>query len=281
MSGLKPGDIVTRKSYGGDVMFRVVGEYGAGRAKYYILKGILMRIEADATEDDLELIRPETANQEIQRSIAAWETASDPVAAGAGYRSGRVTLLDILKNLFLIRGKPGKILHIDSSRDFLDMSFKLYARSNLKVTGREIPESQQPEYIRPLLEKTGADILIVTGHDGLKKGAKNLDNISNYRNSAYYIQSVIEARKYEKSMDKLCIFAGACQSFFEAIMDAGANFASSPGRILIHALDPAWVAHRVALTDSRSFVTPEKIAKKTESGLKGISGVKSRGHYNV
>lgn len=36
-----------------------------------------------------------------------------------------------------------------------------------------------------------------------------------------------------KKGKKLVIFAGACQSYFEAIISAGANFASSPARILI------------------------------------------------
>ncbi|NJD03441.1 MAG: sporulation peptidase YabG, partial [Ruminiclostridium sp.] len=36
---------------------------------------------------------------------------------------------------------------------------------------------------------------------------------------------------------------------------------------------------RVALTDSRRVVTPEKIAELTESGLKGIGGIRTKGHY--
>ncbi len=34
-------------------------------------------------------------------------------------------------------------------------------------------------------------------------------------------------------MEKFGYFAGACQSYFEALISAGANFASSPARILI------------------------------------------------
>ncbi len=41
------------------------------------------------------------------------------------------------------------------------------------------------------------------------------------------------------------IFAGACQSYFEAIISAGANFASSPARILIDFLDPIMVAEKL------------------------------------
>jgi spore coat assembly protein len=108
-----------------------------------------------------------------------------------------------------------------------------------------------------------------------------MNSLDSYRNSRYYIQCVREARKYEPSYDKLCIFSGACQSYFEGIMDAGANFASSPGRVLIHALDPAKVGDRIALTDSRVYVSPEQIARLTQSGSKGIGGVKTKGHYIV
>ena len=53
-------------------------------------------------------------------------------------------------------------------------------------------------------------------------------NVYNYRNSRYFIETVIKAREWKESENDLVIFAGACQSFFEAIMNAGANFASSP-----------------------------------------------------
>ncbi|MGI6668157.1 MAG: sporulation peptidase YabG [Acetivibrionales bacterium] len=122
---------------------------------------------------------------------------------------------------------------------------------------------------------------MLPGTTALRKNQSKINSLDSYRNSKYFIQSVQEARKYEKSYDKLCIFAGACQSFYEGIIEAGANFASSPARILIHALDPAKVGDRIALTDSRVYVTQEQIAKLTQSGLKGIGGIKSRGHYIV
>ena len=54
--------------------------------------------------------------------------------------------------------------------------------------------------------------------------------------------------RYEPDMDRLVIFAGACQSFYEKILEAGANFASSPGRTLIHAMDPVIISQKVATT---------------------------------
>ena len=269
MSALKVGDIVARKSYGGDVYFRIenITSRSDGK-KLYSLKGLLYRIEADSSEEDLEIQSPEKVEKDMKKSLMS-------EVYNRTYRSSGL----YSRLLGRIRGTPGRILHIDSSGEFLDMCVKFYRKSNLKVTGKVIPESEQPSHIRNLLESSNADILIVTGHDGLKKDAAKLNSIDSYRNSRYYIQSVREARKYKPGMDDLCIFAGACQSYFEGIMGAGANFASSPGRILIHALDPGKVADRVALTESNRMVTPEKIAELTESGLKGIGGIRTRGHY--
>ena len=61
----------------------------------------------------------------------------------------------------------------------------------------------------------------------IKKGT-GFNDIYNYRNSRHFINTVIEARKWNKNGKELAIFAGACQSYYEAIMASGANFASSP-----------------------------------------------------
>lgn len=50
------------------------------------------------------------------------------------------------------------------------------------------------------------------------KDGTDYNNIYNYRNSKYFINSVIEAKKAVRAGKDLVIFAGACQSFFEAIM---------------------------------------------------------------
>lgn len=272
MDSLRIGDFVTRKSYGGDIHFKIadIASRSNGR-RTYLLKGMIFRIMADSDEDDLEWRSPDQVQRELQSnmSIAGIHHAS---------RGSSSPLGGIFQK---VRGKSGTILHIDSSGEFLEMCKEYYTDAKIKFYGRVIPESEQPGQIRSLLTKTNADILVVTGHDGLKKNATKMNSIDSYRNSRYYIESVIEARKYEPSLDKLCVFSGACQSYFEGIMEAGANFASSPGRILIHALDPAKVGDRVALTDSRVFVTPDQIARMTQSGSKGIGGLRTRGHYIV
>ena len=59
---------------------------------------------------------------------------------------------------------------------------------------------------------------------------------------------------------------GACQSYFEAIMEAGADFASSPGRILIDFIDPIIVAEKVATIDEHRFVSMREILREIKEG---------------
>lgn len=264
------GDIVVRKSYGGDTLFKIHNsEIRSDGKKVYSLKGLLYRIEADAEEEDLLPRDKRSAYNEIQRSLA-----------GPGKHT-RSSVPNLLRNRFVRQRKPGLILHIDSSEEFLNMCMKYYRQSNVKAIGKVIAENRQPEHIRPLLESTGADIIIITGHDGFKKNTLKVDNVSNYRNSKYYIQSTREARRFQPDFNKLCIFSGACQSYYEGIMGAGANFASSPGRVFIHALDPGKVGKTVALTDTNRTVTATQIASITQSGIKGIGGIDTKGHMKI
>lgn len=115
----------------------------------------------------------------------------------------------------------------------------------------------------------------------IKHGARYRD-IYNYRNSRHFIETVKEARKYdEKHSKNLVIFAGACQSYFEALMEAGANFASSPARILIDFLDPLVVAKSVAIADKNKYITIDDFVDELRDGKKGVNGLGARGKKNV
>ena len=105
----------------------------------------------------------------------------------------------------------------------------------------------------------------------IKTGTKYSD-LNNYRNSKYFAKAVIEARRIYPSSNRLGIFAGACQSFFEAIMASSANFASSPARILIDFMDPLIVAEKIAITDRSRFVTINDIVNELRDGKKSIDG---------
>ena len=110
------------------------------------------------------------------------------------------------------------------------------------------------------------------------KSNSGYNDIYNYRNSRHFIQTVKEARRYDADTGRdLVIFAGACQSYFEALILAGANFASSPARILIDFLDPLIVAENVAITDRKKYLTIEDIYTQLRDGKKGIGGIGAMG----
>ncbi len=172
--------------------------------------------------------------------------------------------------------KKPKLLHIDADEDYMKVCLKFYEVMGIEANGYVFDEPNQPKEIRGLLEKHKPDILVVTGHD-IDRDDNNIDEITDYENSRFYVESTSVARAYESSMDSLIIIAGACQSDYEAIMKAGSNFASSPARIMIDVLDPCYVAERIAYTYFTKTVTPEEAVKYTTTKLEGIGGVESSG----
>ena len=117
---------------------------------------------------------------------------------------------------------------------------------------------------------------------GMLKHGIRYSDIYNYRNSRHFVQTVKEARRYDEKHGKnLVIFAGACQSYFEALMEAGANFASSPARILIDFLDPLIVAKSVAITDKNKYIMIDDFVDELRDGKKGVNGLGARGKRNV
>ncbi len=79
----------------------------------------------------------------------------------------------------------------------------------------------------------------------------------------------------------MAIFAGACQSYYEAIMEAGANFASSPARILIDFKDPLIVAEKIAITPSNRYLTINEIKDELRDGENGVSGIGTIGKKRI
>lgn len=263
---IKKGDIVGRYSYNNDILFFVDKIIKLKQhEKVAILKGLNLRVEADAPIQDLRKYDAKDA----EKLIRGLENNS--------YKY-------ITNNLNKSMEYTGKILHLDGDRRYSEKTLKYYKKIGLNAVVKNIAESKQPQLVIPLLSKYNPDILVITGHDSMIKNGKNLLDIYNYRNSKYFINSVKNARKWQNSSDKLAIFAGACQSFYEAIMEAGADFASSPGRILIDFIDPIIVAKTIATTDRRIYISAREISNMVKEGMQGVSGIGARGkkitYYN-
>lgn len=277
---IKVGDIVARKSYGYDIMFKVHDiMIGKDANKTIILKGLNYRLLADAPESDVVKMPMSKVNKET----STFEKKLHKMA-----KTGRLRSTAASGRLFPKREEytrfelPGKVLHIDGDSNYLAMSMKYYKEQNISAVGKVIPEVDQPKLIKALLMENNPDIVIITGHDSMQKqGESGKDSIDKYRNSKYFIEAVKEARKYQQSLDELVIIAGACQSYYEGILSAGANFASSPARILIHALDPAMLCRQIAFTPIDKTSPIEEMLKGTMTGAKGIGGIQTRGKFRA
>lgn len=277
MNDIKKGDIVVRKSYGKDIIFRVINILNKPEEKIAVLNGVIERIEADSKIADLELVDKQKVKDilrkmdskienRIEKSKQQWEDRN--------YRIGVVTNQTRAKEKII----TGKILHLDGDRKYSEKSYRYYRKLGLNAIVKYIPEYRQPRVVYQLLESYNPDILVITGHDGMIKRGMRYNDIYNYRNSRYFIETVKEARKYDKQKGKkLVIFAGACQSYFEAIISAGANFASSPARILIDFLDPLVVAEKIALTEKYKYITIDDIAYELRDGRDGVGGIGANG----
>lgn len=168
----------------------------------------------------------------------------------------------------------------DGDEDYLAKSLEFYQKTGVLAKGVAIKENEIPNVILKYLKETNPDIIVITGHDSFNKGEEE-NNINNYKNSKYFIKAVQLAREYEKSHEKLVIIAGACQSDYENIIKSGANFASSPKRVNIHALDPAIIAVNIAYTDKSKSLEIKELLDKTKYGKNGIGGLKGNGMMYV
>ncbi|WP_425059644.1 Sporulation-specific protease YabG [Sporomusa carbonis] len=248
---IEVGDLVIRKSHGGDIVFKVADIFVDDSQQIHcVLKGLHLRLMADSPIDDLQRIDAEHLRNEIVRM----ETMCNDILRRVMVRRSREREQVELRRSeatkkFTFFDLPGRVLHLDGDEEYLKMCLKTYDHLNIDAEGRWAEEAKQADVVMDLLAEFRPDILILTGHDALTGlGKKDLSDINNYRNSKHFVAAVKKARIFEPSRDDLVIFAGACQSHFEAILSSGANFASSPNRIFIHAYDPVFIAEKVAFT---------------------------------
>ena len=245
---IKIGDYVTRNSYNNDIVFKVIDI----KDNIAILSGVCVRLSADSSIDDLVIYND---NVDDDLDIDYY---------------GDYKTLDRGEFFYL----PGRVLHIDGDSDFLEKCMKFYKKNKIKAYGVYEDESKLPYNIYKYLEKYNPDILVITGHDAMYRKRRS---IGSYKNTDNFVKAVKEARRYEKSHEKLLIIAGACQSNYEELIKAGANFASSPKRINIHALDPAIIASSLAFSDKNDNIDLIKILEKTKYGVEGMGGIITKG----
>lgn len=273
--GFLVGELVTRKTYESDVLFRIASV----DERIAILHGEAIRLEADAPLEDLIHVQDEELEERRHKGKKQEEFS---------YRLFRqdYQLMKEKRNYHLTEGYeqtikyfqlPTKVLHLDGDKTYLRKCIELYRRLGLQVHGVHLEEKDMPVEIGPLLEKIQPEMVVITGHDAYSENKGIAKDLRAYRNSKYFIETVREARRVIPNLDQLVIFAGACQSHFESLIRAGANFASSPSRVNIHALDPVYVSAKIAYTSFMEKVSVWEVLRNTLTGEKGMGGIETKG----
>jgi spore coat assembly protein len=277
---IKVGDLVHRKSYGRDILFRVLF---IRKNDEVVLSGEELRLIADAPVSDVEIADERTINESLninkekeEKSFRLFQQdyyltrQKQEMYASGGYQS-KVDYFQI----------PGRILHLDGDPIYLKKCMDLYKKIGVPVQGYYCKESEFPEKIGTLIDHVKPDILVLTGHDAYTNSKGSIVDLKSYRNTKFFIEAVQIARSKIPQLDQLVIFAGACQSHFEAIIKAGANFASSPSRVNIHALDPVYVVSKISLTSFMDRVNVWDVVRNTITGEKGIGGIETKGLLRI
>lgn len=286
MHEVKPGDYVGRKSYGCDIVFRVKevyeNEQGVESARIVAMD---VRLLAHAPVEDLEVLgadRVEAAVREIEERVRPQLVRSLQVRAQmrlarepGGHESGAAAGGEGFREI------PGRVLHLDGDPNYLEQCLHYYRELGMSVTGLHVSEAEQPNQVVDLLKKHRPDVLVLTGHDGLPKGAESAYDLDKYYSSRFFVEAVERARDLRPEKDGLVIFAGACQSYYEAIIAAGANYASSPQRKLIHCYDPVFVAEKISFTPIGKVAAINEVIAATITGVGGVGGIETMGRFRL
>lgn len=274
---IQENDIVARKSYHQDVLFRV-SKLSQDQQSAELI-GEEMRLIADAPIHDLVPVSADDRRKRKKRMKEKEDQSfrlfrqdyhllqqKREFASTNGYQE-REDYFEL----------PGKVLHVDGDPNYLKKCLDSYHKLQVPVYGVHIAEKQMPKQVPELVEQVRPNVLVITGHDAYLKSKGDRVDLQSYRHSKHYVRTVKEVRTRCRSLDQLVIFAGACQSHFESLVRAGSNFASSPNRINIHALDPVYIVAKVSYASFMDRVNVSDVIKNSLTGEGGIGGVESKG----
>lgn len=271
--------IVGRLSHHCDILFKVIDIMEIDGQEIAILCGEDYRLIADAPIKDLVVIseserhtRASHVRSLEEQSLELFKQDIDLIRHKQEYivTSGYREEFDYFQ-------MPGRVLHLDGDPSYLNKCLDLYERLGVTVFGIHCNEKEMHLHIGALIDQYRPDILVITGHDAYSKSKGKMMDLNAYRHSKYFVETVKEARKKIPNLDQLVIFAGACQSHFESLIYAGANFASSPHRVNIHALDPVYIVSKISFTPFMDRINVWDVLRNTLTGEKGLGGIETRG----
>lgn len=151
MKEIKKGDIISRNSYENDIMFYVkkILKLANGQ-KIAILKGIDVRVEADAPVEDLKIVGKE---EQIKREKEFEKRIINKIQKEKiiEHNSRRKEIIH-----------TGRILHLDGDKKYSAKSIMYYKKMGLNATVKNIPENRQSKVVYRLLTIYNPEILVIT-----------------------------------------------------------------------------------------------------------------------
>ena len=196
MRGIKKGDVVSRESYNNDILFYVENIINDNRnSKIAILKGITIRVEADAPFSDLRAVDDNSVSQVINDFYK------------------KLNIEDYTKNNRTMK-QYGKILHLDGDKRYSEKTEKYY-KTFCKMTQSKNGMWEQRFYtdgsLAPCwgyqIDETASVVYGIYNHYEHTKNTKFLKDTLRMSESAIkflkkYVQNVLDEKEEEyKSYD--------------------------------------------------------------------------------
>ncbi len=187
---IKLMDIVGRRSYHCDILFRVIDFREMNGQRFAILYGEDFRLVADAPCDDLVMINQKERvklSQEFrnleEQSYRLFSQDVDLLKERQAYEATNGYVKP--SNYFQI---PGKVLHLDGDPSYLNKCMALYEKIGVPVFGIHCNEKEMPNKIGEYIDLYRPDILVVTGHDAYSKAKGKMTDINAYRHSKHFVR---------------------------------------------------------------------------------------------
>ena len=152
MQKVKKGDYVVRKSHKEDTLFIIDKIIKLTNGKQIaILKGVTIRLEADAPVEDLMFANKIQVKENIENLVQKIDDN----------KLNNETQQRVQKRI-----QTGLILHLDGDKKYSEKSARYYKKMGLRAIVKNVPENKQSKVVYKLLCYYNPDILIITGHGG-------------------------------------------------------------------------------------------------------------------
>ena len=105
-----------------------------------------------------------------------------------------------------------------------------------------------------------------------------MTDINAYRHSKHFVQTVQGGTEKNPSSSISSLFLlERVSPILNPLIHAGANFASSPSRVNIHALDPVYIVAKISFTPFMERINVWDVLRNTLTGEKGLGGIETKG----